>query len=77
MILLDFLRENELTLSKRGVSAMGMAFKEVYPHTSMWISHDDDTEYFIGKILAIDLPEADCLKILQLNARYAGLWAFA
>ena len=77
MILLDFLRENELTLSKKGISAMVMAFKEFYPHTSMWIQHNEDGEYFVRKFLAIDLPEADCLKILQLTARYAGRWAFA
>jgi hypothetical protein len=77
MILLEYLRENELTLSQKGISAMTMAFKEVYPHTSMWIQHDEDGEYFVRKFLALDLPEEDCLKILQLTARYAGLWAFA
>lgn len=77
MILLEFLQENQLTLSKKGIQAMGKALKDVYPHMDMWITHDDDGEYLIGKILVIELPDEDCLKILQLTAKYAGLWAFA
>lgn len=73
MILLDLLRENELSLSKKGIHAMVKAIKEVYPHTDMWLTHDEDGEYFVRKIIAIELPDEDCLKILQLTARYAGL----
>lgn len=76
MILLDFLRENELTLTTKGINAMGKAIKEVYPNTDMWI-HGKESEYWVRSILALEIPEEDCLKILQLTARYAGLWAFA
>jgi hypothetical protein len=75
MILLDFLRENEVSLSKRGVSAMGRAIRDIYPNMGMWLKHDDET--MVGRMIVIDLPEKDCLQILVLTARYAGLWAFA
>lgn len=49
------------------------AFQDVYPNLQ-FISDDDRT---IARFMVYDLPDEDCLKILQLTARYAGLWAFA
>jgi len=73
MILLEYFRENEITLSKKGTSAMARAVKEIYPTLSLYFEDDE----LVGRVLPIELPDTDCLKILQLTARYAGLWAFA
>jgi hypothetical protein len=75
MILVDFLRDNEVSLSKKGKNAMAKAIRDIYPNMSMWFEHDDET--LVGRMIVVDLPESDCLQILTLTARYAGLWAFA
>jgi hypothetical protein len=75
MILLEYFRENEITLSKKGVSAMGKAIRNLYPNMDMWYPHEDDE--MVRRIISFELPDEDCLKILQLTAKYAGLWAFA
>jgi hypothetical protein len=75
MILLEYLRENELNLSDKGISAMGKAIRNIYPNMDMWYPHDDDE--MVRRIITLELPESDCLQILQLTAKYAGLWAFA
>lgn len=75
MILLEYLRENELTLSKKGIEAMGKAIENIYPNMDMWHWHDSDE--MVRRIITFDLPDEECLKILQLTAKYAGLWAFA
>lgn len=77
MILLEYLRENEVYLSKKGISAMAKAVSDLYPNLNGVFVEHDDAEYWVSKIMVLELPEADCLKILQLTAKYAGLWAFA
>jgi hypothetical protein len=73
MILIEFLRENKFILSDKGQQVISKALKEVYPNLEDWKADDKTISRFIG----YDLPDEDCLKILQLAARYASLWAFA
>ena len=40
MILLDYLRENELTLSRKGYAAMAIAIKQIYPTMDMWYQNE-------------------------------------
>ena len=73
MKLIEYLQENRFKISDKGRSAMAKAIKEVFPTV------DDGTPDFklVARVLVWELPEKDCLAILQLTARYAGLWAFA
>jgi hypothetical protein len=72
MRLIDLFRENEITFTARGKEAMIKAVKEIYPHLASVAS-----DSMLGKVIVYDLSNEDCLKILQMTARYAGLWAFA
>lgn len=74
MRLIEILQENESKLSDKGRSAMARAIREVFPT----LNDDQVPDYkVVGRALVYDLSEEDCLKILQLTARYAGLWVFA
>jgi hypothetical protein len=72
MRLIDLFRENEITLTAKGNEAMIKVVKEIYPHLASVAS-----DSILGKVMVYDLHNEDCLKILQMTARYAGLWAFA
>jgi hypothetical protein len=68
MRLIDLFRENEITLTPKGNEAMIKVVKEIYPHLASVAS-----DSMLGKVIVYDLPNEDCLKILQMTARYAGL----
>lgn len=73
MILIEFLRENEIKLTEKGIAIIAKVLRDMYPTL--------DTELPDSKIvyraLVWDMPEEQCLKILQYSAKYASLWAFA
>ncbi len=73
MILIDYLRVNSIQLSSKGTHAMAKAIKDVL------VPVDDgiDDEALVGRVLTYDLSEEDCLKIIQLTAKYAKLWLFS
>lgn len=74
MRLIEVLQENESKLSEKGRSAMARAVREVFP--TLNDPQVPDT-VVVGRALVYDIADEDCLKILELTARYAGLWAFA
>lgn len=72
MRIIDLLQNNELSLSEKGLRSMIRAFQYVCPDLRALTSDED-----IAYLIVYDLPEEDCLKVLQLTVKYANLWAFA
>lgn len=68
MIIKDFLKENNFTLSPKGIEYLHLAIREMYPNLPK------DKEYYI--YLAYDLNEEECIKILLLTIRYLKVSAF-
>lgn len=73
MILREYLNENEVYLSKKGILAMSKAIKDVFA------SIDDGVpdEALVRYVLGWELKEEDYLKIMQLTSKYAKLWIFS
>jgi hypothetical protein len=73
MILIEYLRENQVQLSKKGSAAMAKAIRDIFG-----ISNDGtDDEDLVGIFLTNELKEEDCLKIIELTSKYAKLWLFS
>jgi hypothetical protein len=73
MILIEYLRENEIQLSSKGSSAMAKAIRDVFEIVDDGI--DDDK--LVGRVLTYDLTQEECLRIMELTAKYAKLWLFS
>lgn len=73
MILIEFLRENDVQLSSKGTGAMAKAIRDVLSP----IDDGIEDEVLVGRVLTFDLPEEDCLRIVELTGKYAKLWLFS
>lgn len=73
MMLIEFLKENEIQLSGKGTNAMARAIRDVLDPVDDGV--DDET--LVGRVLTYDFSEEECLRILQLTAKYAKLWLFS
>ena len=73
MILIEYLRDNDVQLSSKGMGAMAKAIRDVFDPVDDGI----DDESLVGRVLTYDLEEAECLKIIELTTKYAKLWIFS
>ena len=73
MILIEFLREHDVQLSSKGTGAMAKAIRDVLSP----IDDGIEDEVLVGRVLTFDLHEEECLRIVELTAKYAKLWLFS
>lgn len=73
MILIEFLKENDVQLSSKGTGAMAKAIRDVFEMVDDGI----EDEVLVGRVLTMNLEEDDCLRIVELTGKYAKLWLFS
>lgn len=76
MILAQVVFNNKIKMATKEKIAFGKAVKQYYPNiTNLYVNHADD--YFWTKFSQLDLPEKDCVELLQLTSKYLKLWIYS